>query len=297
MKGCTGMIAVAGALGLVFAAVGEEPKVPSATHVEIRCPLPGTSVVRSVVKDGSRVKKGDVLLTFDDSKIRAEVERLRVEASTAEAEAVAAKASLQLAESQSEEVGVAEAALKVAELRRRCCSPRFELELKLLEVQIEVAKKSLALSKRRYEKVFARQRATGSGDVEAAELEIVKTQAELETAMTKRELLKLMHALNEAELELALKRMQLDLAKTKCTVAEELETAKAALRAREQTRQLRQARLKRVADLLEQCTVRAPQDGTVRYLRRGGMSKGASVRQGQPLLIFTGENHAGEDRE
>lgn len=297
MKGCTWMVAAAGALGLVFAAVGEEPKVPSAGHVEIRCPLPGTSVVRSAVKDGSRVKKGDVLLSFDDAKIRAEVERLKVEVSSAEADAVAAKASLQLAESHSEEVGVAEAALKVAELRRRCCSPRFELELKLLEVQIELAKKSLVLSKRRYEKVFARQRATGSGDVEAAELEIVKVQAELETAMTKRELLKLMHALNEAELELALKRMQLGLAKTKSTMAEELETAKAALRAREQTLQLEQARLKRVADLSQQCTVRAPQDGTVRYLRRGGMNKGVSVRQGQPLLILTGENHAGEDQE
>ena len=108
MKGCTWMVAAAGALGLVFAAGGEEPKVPSAGQVEIRCPLPGTSVVRSVVKDGSRVKKGDLLLSFDDSKIRAEVERWKVEVIAAEADAVAGKASLQLAESHSEEVGVAE---------------------------------------------------------------------------------------------------------------------------------------------------------------------------------------------
>ncbi len=284
MRTCSWMIAAAAVSWPVCTASSAE----QAPRVEIRSPLPGTAVVQSVVEDGSQVKKGDLLVKLDDSKIQAALQRLKVELSRAEAEAVAAKAHLQQAQSRGAEVGLAELALKVAQLRRRCHAARFELELKLLDVKIAFAKKRLDLAKRRHERAAAQRRvAVGPDDMEAVELEIVKAQAELETAATERELRRVMHPLEEAELELAAKQTEVELLKTKHATEEDARTATAAVRAHEQTRQMIEAELKQVADLLKQCTIHAPQDGKIQYPRGRGLRSGAAVRQRQPLLILT----------
>jgi len=289
MKINTWIVAVVVASCLVCTAAAGEPKVPSATHIEIRCPLPGSTTVRSIVNDGSSVEEGDVILTFDDAKIRADVMRSQIEVETANAELIAAKTNLQRSESQKDEVDVAELALKVAELRHRQCSAQLESELKMLDRQIEIAKKSLELAKRLFEKRGGSSGESDSVEAAAAELEMLKMKAEFEAALTKRQMLELMRPLREAELELAMKRTRLDLAKIKRMAAGEQQAARAATEAREQVMRVKQDKLKQLEDLLEQCTVRAPRDGKVHHAGPVPISEGSLVRQRQPLLILVGE--------
>jgi HlyD family secretion protein len=299
MRSCTWMVAVAGASWIVPAAAGGEPNVPSPAPVEIRCPLPGTSMVLSIVNEGSSVKKGEVLLSLDDSEIRAELERAQIEVQTAHAETIATKASLELAGGQREELGMAEAALKVAELRRRCFSARFEFEQKAVQRQVEPAGKSLDLAKRRHEKTVASGGESNSLDLAVAELEILKAKAELETAAAEGQLLELTRPLREAERELAVRQAQGDLAKTKRTTAQRRQLAQAALLVCEQTQRLKQARLERIQDLLKQCTIRAPREGTIRYPKTPGsaIAEGALVRQRQTLLILIGKKQTSEAQD
>jgi multidrug resistance efflux pump len=278
------MVAVVGASCLVSTASGDDPNVPSSTRVQIHAPL--STVVRSIVKDGSKVKKGDLILTLDDSQIRAEIERLKIELEVAKAEILAAKASLEEAETRTEEVALAELALKVAELRRHSGLAELDLEEKVIGGQINVAKKLLALLQRR---LVGKKDGNDSIDALATELEIVKVEAELEAAMAKKQLLEVMRPLREAELELDLKQTRLDLARKKPETLQAREAAKAEMKAREQVRQLKLARLKRLEDVLKQCTIHAPRDGIVHHAGPVPVSEGSQVRERQTLLILDAE--------
>lgn len=288
MRTCTWVVTAVAAAWFVSPAPSAEPKTPTEKGLEIRSPLPGTAVVRSIVKDGAKVKKGDLLITFDDSSLRNDLERLRIEVATAIARATAAKTGLQRAEAESKKVDIAELALKVAGLRCHSHSAELEMELKMVEREIAVAEKSLELLKRRIEDVVA----NADGDsLEAAiaEFELFKAKAELEAATDKKGLLDTMRPLREAELQLAMKQAELEFIMVKGTTAEELKLAQASLAATEQALQVKQARLNRIEELLKQANVLAPSDGTVQYAVNGMIAEGIVVRERQPLLILIAE--------
>lgn len=288
MRTCTWVVAVVASSWLVSTAPGAEPNTPAPKRVDIRCPVPGTSVVRSVVKDGTKVKKGDLLITLDDSNLRADAERLRIEVATAIAETIAAKTGLQRAECEGNKVSMAELALKVAVLRRQSHSAQLDMEEKMIEGEIVLAQKSFELVKRHVESIVTN---TGADSVKAAtaELELLKAKAALETAMNKKRLLEIMRPLKMAELEFALVEAELNLSMMKRTTAKELEVAKASLAAREQVLRVEQDRLERIEELLVQCAVLAPSDGTVRYVEKRRLAEGVLVRERQPLLVLIGE--------
>jgi len=288
MRTCTWIIVVT-ASWLVSPAFGAEPKAPAQKEVEIRSPLPGTSAILTIVKDGARVKEGDLLITLGSSGLQAEQEQLRMEVAAATAEMIAAKTGLQRAEVERKKTDVADLALNVAELRCHAHSAELDLELKMIERDIEIAQKSLELIKRHVKNTVTDTGTGNSFEEAAAELEILKAEAALETATNKRRLLEIMRPLKKAELGLAMTHAQMDCAVAKRATAEELEVAKASLAAHEQKLQMEQARLKRIEELIVLSAVVAPSDGTVRYVGKGSIAEGALVRERQPLLVLIRE--------
>lgn len=282
-------IMVAAASWLVSPVVGAGPETPAQKKVEIRSPLPGTSAILTIVKDGTKVKEGDLLITLGSSGLQAEREQLRMEVAAATAEMIAAKTGLRRAEVESKKIAVAELALKVAELRCHAHSAEMDLELKMIEREIEVARKSLELIKRHVKNTATDTGGGNSPEEAAAELEILKAEAALETATNKKRLFEVMRPLKEAELELAMKQTQMELAMIKLATAEALEVAKASLAAHEQRLRMEEARLKRIEELIVLSAVVAPSDGTVRYVGKGRIGEGAHVRERQPLLILIRE--------
>jgi len=279
-------ITVVSALWLISPSLRAEPKTPAEKEIEIRCPLPGSSAILSIVKDGARVKEGDLLVTLDNSNLRTDVERLRAEVVMRAGEMSTAKRRLQRAEAEIKRMEVAEFAVKVAELRCRAHAVELDMERKMIEREIAVAQKAFELLKRHVESLAA---SGGDSAPAAAELELLKAEAALETATNKKRLFEAMCPLKEAELELAKRQSELEFALMKRETAEELESAKASLAAGEQMQRAREDRLKRLEDLLSQSTVLAPSNGTVRHLKQGNIAEGIYVRERQPLLILIRE--------
>jgi len=208
MRTCTWIIAVT-VSWLVSPTFGAEPNTSTQTGIEIRSPLPGANAILTIVKDGEKVKEGDLLITLDSSGLQAEREQLRMEVVAATAEMVAAKTGLQRAEIESHKTDVAELALKVAELRCNAQTAELDLELKIIEREIEVAEKSLELIKRHVKNTVTDTGTGNSLEEAAAELEILKAEAALETATNKKRLLEIMRPVKEAELELTSRQTQM----------------------------------------------------------------------------------------
>jgi multidrug efflux pump subunit AcrA (membrane-fusion protein) len=86
------------ALGPYEHVVLEQGEVESSNNVEIRCDVrarntsgPSTSII-DVVPEGTRVKEGDWLITFDSSALEQEQRQQKILCNTAEAEMIEAKA-------------------------------------------------------------------------------------------------------------------------------------------------------------------------------------------------------------
>lgn len=288
MRTCT-WITVVMASWLISPVIGAEPKTSAEKEVEIRSPLPGISTILMIVKDGAKVRKGDLLITLDSSDLQTEREKSRMEVAVATAETIAAKNGLQRAEVESKRTDVADLAQKVAELRCNAHSAEMDLELKMIEREIEVAQQSLELIKRHVKNTVTDTGTGNSFEEAAAGLERLKAEAALETATNKKRLFEIMRPLKKAELELAITHAKMDCAVAKCATAEELETAKASLAAHEQKLQMEKARLKRIEELITLSAIVAPSDGVVRHVAKARIAEGAHVRERQPLLILIRE--------
>ena len=285
MRTCTWIIVVT-VSWLVSPTFGAESEQPARKHIEIRSPLPGVNAILTIVNDGTKVEEGDLLITFDSSDLQAEREQLRIAVAVATAEVVAAKTGLVRAEIERNKTDVAALALRVAELRRKAHSAELDVEMKMFEREIEVAQKSLDLVKRHVKNTVTDTGTGNSLEEATAELEILKAEAALETATSKKRLLEIMRPLKEAELELDMKQTEMELAMLKLATAEELEVAKASLAAHEQKLQMEKGRLERIEESIALSEVRAPSNGTVRYVVKGVNAEGALVRERQPLLLL-----------
>ncbi|MBC8357297.1 MAG: HlyD family efflux transporter periplasmic adaptor subunit [Planctomycetes bacterium] len=158
----------------------EEGEVESSNNVEIRCEVrarssgsgPATSII-DVIPEGTHVKEGDWLVTFDSSAIEQEMSRQRIIVNTSEAIMIQAKATYDTAEIAKEEylegtyieqkkmieneIFVAEETLKKAQLSYESIKRQVSrglldsLQLEGEEFRVDAAKNDLDLAKKKLE--------------------------------------------------------------------------------------------------------------------------------------------------
>ncbi len=181
----------------------EEGEVESSNNVEIRCEVrarssgsgPATSII-DVIAEGTHVKEGDWLITFDSSAIEQELSRQRIVVNTSEAIMIQAKATFDTAEIAKEEylngtyieqhkmieneIFVAEENLKKAQLsydsiKRQVSRGLLDsLQLEGEQFRVDAAKNELDLAKQKLkvlEKFTQKKMLTQlQSDIEAAEV-------------------------------------------------------------------------------------------------------------------------------
>jgi multidrug resistance efflux pump len=276
--------------GLAPRGVGPSPGEPSTTVV-IHSPVARASVVQSLVADGTWVKKGDVLVTLDDSPLVAETETLKIELDQARSELH--RLEQELAGSPAE-IELLEQALEIAKLRRGQAQAESILELKNLEGEIALAAERMKLAEHRLKRLEVKAAEGGSAsklDVDAAGLELSVARIEYELGAARRKVLaEHAHVLQKAEIDLAVRRAELEVERARREQAAQQAAAAAQVAAATANGSQIEARLKRATDQVAACTICAPASGTVRYLRAGAgrqvalLEPGAVVRQGQALL-------------
>ena len=275
--------------------IREYGSVESSKSVSVVNQLTGEATILTVVPDGQEVKKGDLLVSLDDSKLQQARNEARIELHSAQAAVESAKRkidSTRIAARGFEEYH--QLNLKVAELNYKKHTGEegaFAVSLRDVERNAELAE----TRKKLVATMMARQKAAKEGPgLAQLEFESKKAEADLSKAREQIQLLTTQeHPYQKAVLELAIAKAKGELLKQKQDSEAAITKAELDLQAAKLVEDRAKARLARVEDQLVKCRLTAPADGVVVYAnaaaaRRSAaaaqIEEGATIRERQPIL-------------
>ncbi len=278
----------------------EPGDVRAARSVPIFCRLEGQHTIVSLVAEGASVKKGDVLVEFDDSELTQELNQQQIAVDRATAEYLQAEEMLEIQKS------LCESDIQKAELDRQLSEldlMRYEseeggeyvLSLMKADANVMISEQELKRAQNTYEwtKKLADKGYISGTELTADKLSWEKAEIQLSQAIGARKLLKeythrkdlAKYKSAHVEAQSSLKRAE---RKSKATLAQ----YEAAKRGKESTVVLSKTRLAKISDQLEKAIIYAPQDGLVVYAnaepwrRDRRILQGAEVHEKQLLMYL-----------
>jgi len=246
----------------------EEGEVESSNNVEIRCLVrarssgggPATSII-DVVPEGTHVKAGDWLVTFDSSAIEQEMSRQRIVVNTAEATMIQAQATYDTALIAKEEY----------------LSGTYNEQKKMIENEIFVAEENLKKAQLSYDSIkrLVSQGVLKSLQLEGEEFRVDAAKNELDLAKQK------LKVLDEFTKRKMLTQLESD-----------IKAAEVKFRNEKDSFEEEKKNLQEITDQLGKCKATAPADGQVVYANvqssRSGsefvVEAGGLVRENQVLI-------------
>jgi len=222
----------------------------------------GQNTIITIVPDGSKVKKGDVVCELDSAALRDQLVNQKITSESAKANFQNAKLTREIAEIAATEYVEG---LFVNEKVER------ELDIKIAEIDLSMAEDQL--DELKAQKADRKKRVT-------AELVLKKARFALERAESR---LKTLLAYTKAK---RIKELQSEVEKTRSN-----ELAKQA------TWELQISKEKKLERMIANCEIRAPRDGTLVYAnpadgRRTLIEEGATVRERQILFEIVPDSGA-----
>lgn len=279
--------------------VREYGVVQSSRVIKIISEVKGESTIIYIVPDGSRVKKRDLLIRLDDSKLRDDSLQQKLALAGVQASFVQAESTFAaLKQQEPSSSAVAELAVKVTELaqaRYLAKGGEYELQKRSSVQAIALAEQRLIFSQKLV-KHIEQEKEGGSAqqkELMQAQLAVAESRAALETAQAKKRLLtEFTRPYQVAVLDLAIKQATSSLTQTKSENKAALEKSDANLQVQRAALESERYRLEQIHRQIEKCTILAPQDGVVIYDSITGrrtastsvIEEGATVRERQPLL-------------
>ncbi len=239
----------------------ERGTLESSRKTEIKCRVKGETTVLWVIKTGSTVKPGDVLVRLDTSQIQNRITEQKIKVSTAEA-------NKRIAES---EVAAAQIAVtEYLEGQYESELAKKEQELVTEESNLKNARNTLNHGKRLFRKGYIPR-------LKFEAMQDAVRHAELAVRVKKTELMALRKFTKQKMLE---------------ELRGKLEAARARLAGYNAQWELESSKLKQEEDQLKQCVIRAEKAGLVIYpsaaawQQEPDIVEGAKVREDQVLLIM-----------
>ena len=287
--------------GPLTISVLESGTIKSREQVIIKNEVEGRTSIITLVPEGTRVKKGDLLVkldvsTLDDAKIDQEIL-----VQNAEAAYINATETLAVVENQAQsDIDVAELTLKFAgqdlTQYKEGLYPKdkktAENSITLRQEELTRAEETLAWSQKLYDKKYL-----SKSDLQADQLGVTRSKNNLELAQEEVRLLEnFTRQRNIDQLESDLHQAKMALERINRKAIADVAQAKADLKAKELEYARQQDKLKKIEDQLGKATIIAPTDGMVIYAtsaRRGGwrdnrqpLDEGVEVFERQDLIYL-----------
>jgi HlyD family secretion protein len=256
--------------GPLVISLSESGTIKAQDQIIIKNEIPGRTTVLWVIDEGARVKKGDVLVKLDASKLEDELFSQQIKTQSAESLFIRAREDLAITQNQAaSDVEKAETTLAFAKQDlEQYVKGEYPQQLRESEVRITLAEEDLqrAQEKHEWSKVLFKQKFLSQTELQADELAARKAELDLELARGKKKLLEQhTYARELAQLnsdvkqaEMALERVQRK-AKANTLQAE----VEAATKESESKRQ--KDRLEEIEQHIKAAEVIAPSDGQVVY--------------------------------
>lgn len=273
----------------------KDGELQAMNNIEIACEVEGQTAIQTIVKEGSNVKAGDVLVTLDSSSIRQRIEDTTIEVQKADADVTNARELRDIQESKnSADLDAAMVALTLAQLDLRdyeeAAFPQLlanaKTDLEMAHIDLKNRREELAQRRNLFAKGFVT-----ATDVKKSELEVTKaenTVNKAETALTR--LKEYTHASDLAAKKNALSQAELKVARVKRENASQMSQRTADVNAKENNLGIIKRRMERLQEQLDACTIEAPTDGMVVYATSNDrnaqnmIQEGATLRERQAIL-------------
>ncbi len=276
----------------------EMGQIEAASFVELRSAIESPTAILKIVPEGTVVMKGDFVVELESADLREQLAQQQIRVATRQAKLAQAEAQLDNLRRQADATTAAELRLKIAELAKNLYTAeggQFELEIKALDREIELANKRLQVVEQRLERLtrLQRENVVEASEVEEVQLEAAEARGAIELATAKKKLHETyVRPFKLAELELAILDAKAALERTKQAQAAEIEASKAALEDSRIGLKVDLDNLKSIEAQIKACTIVAPQKGTVLYANvhsaRSGaafiVEEGAVVRERQTIV-------------
>lgn len=264
----------------------------AAKQIEIRNPLDQQTTITEIVKEGSRVKAGDVVVRLNSQQIEQQVAQEQLAVESARANLAVAVNALSIQESDNDSA-IRKATLDydVSRLElRQWLEGDVKSKRQQLDLALEKAERELSRLKEKYDRAKAlnAEGFLSTDEMKRDELTYLEADATLKTAKLDKSVYNdIQYAKDEKVKQSAVEEAKANLDRTATLNTSKLESRKAELNNSRETLKLREANLEKYNKELASATIKAPQDGLVVYAsslerdRFGG--QGTTIDVGQQV--------------
>jgi len=286
--------------GRLTISVTESGTIKNREQVEIKSSVEGRTTVLFLVEEGSRVKKGELLVGLDTSKLEEQKIAQQITVLNSESSYVRARENLEVVKNQT-----------AADVSKATLDYRFAQEdlhkykdgdlpqlLNEARSRITIAEEELERARERLEwsKTLRAEKYISENELQADALSWKRAELDLELSRGQLDLLEKYTAKRRIdELESNIEQMQLALERAQLRARADVVQAEAELEAREQENERQKTKLQKTLEQITSCRITSPVDGLVVYAStgRGGyrgneqpLEEGQEVHERQELLYL-----------
>jgi HlyD family secretion protein len=280
--------------------VTESGTIQAREQIILKCEVEGKTTILTLVEEGSRVKKGDLLVELDSSTLLDAKIDQQIRVQNAEAAFVGARENLAVVENQAKsDVDKADLAFDFAKQDlRKYVEGEYLNQRKEMESQITLAKEELqtAEEKLKWSQKLKEKEYISETELQIDELSAHKNKLDLELAENNLRLLEdFTHPRNLAKLESDVNQADMALERTNRKAKADVVQAEAELKAKESEFGRQQDKLKKNEEQIAKTKIYAPADGLVIYATsarsrgRGNeepLTEGSAVNEQQELIYL-----------
>ncbi|MDD5326275.1 MAG: efflux RND transporter periplasmic adaptor subunit [Phycisphaerae bacterium] len=250
--------------------VTESGAIQAREQIILKCEVEGRTTILTLVEEGTRVKKGDLLVELDGSALLDAKIDQQIRVQNTEAAFVGARENLAVVENQAKsDVDKAELAFDFAKQDlRKYIEGEYQNERKKMESEITLAKEELQTAEEKLkwsQKLFEKQYISQT-ELQIDELSAHKNKLDVELAENNLRLLEdFTHPRNLAKLESDVKQAEMALERTNRKAKADVVQAEAELKAKESEFERQKDKLKKNEEQIAKTKIYAPADGLVIY--------------------------------
>ncbi|MGD9109641.1 MAG: hypothetical protein PVG93_01755 [Phycisphaerales bacterium] len=279
----------------------ESGTIKARDQVILKNEVEGRTSIISLVDEGVKVKKGDLLVELDSSGLVDNKVDQEIRVQNAEASFVNASENLEVTKNQAQsDIDKAQLAFDFAKQDlKKYIEGEFPNQLQEAEAKITLAEEELARAKEtlKWSKTLFKEKFISQTELQADELAEKKKALDLKLAQNKLDLLKnFTYQRDLAQLESDVKQAEMALERTTRKARADVVQAEADLKAREAEYNRQKSKLKKIEDQIEKTKIYSPVDSQVIYAtsaQRSGwrgrdepLDEGQEVRERQELIYL-----------
>ncbi|HZZ43323.1 MAG TPA: HlyD family efflux transporter periplasmic adaptor subunit [Tepidisphaeraceae bacterium] len=275
--------------------VSKDGELAAVNNIDVLCLVEGSTTITQLIKEGTFVKKGDLLVKLDSSGIEQRIEDTTMSVQQAEADLATANELKLIQESQnSASLEAAEVALQLARIDlQQYTEGTYPQSLIGAQTDLDMAQVTVKNQQEAYDQIqkLYEQGFVTTADVKKAELDVRTAQVTLRKAQTALDVLtQYSNAMNLAMKKNTLVQSEANMTRVQRQNAAAMSQQIAGVTAKAETLDMQKRRLDKLKEQLADCTITAPADGLVVYGSSGDrwssvqIQEGAQVRERQLVL-------------